>query len=148
MSVLPKQSAHALPECMRSLLSSADSEIIDFYPIDFPLDVNGFKFAWMGVNLLPFVNKDRLKAAVAKREHDLSEEQKERNVTGMPLLMFETKEFEEATEFFSKDAQFDESKEEDFNMKQVMKLGGKATGFSKSPHLKESLKSHRLLNVD
>jgi len=29
--------------------------VIDFYPIDFKLDINGAAYAWMGVNLLPFI---------------------------------------------------------------------------------------------
>ena len=64
MSVLPKQSGHALPKCCRPMLSESNSEIIDFYPVKFPLDTNGFKFAWMGVNLLPFVTETRLLKAV------------------------------------------------------------------------------------
>jgi len=73
MSVLPSQSVHALPQCLRPLLTSPKSEIADFYPIDFKLDVNGFKFAWQGVNLLPFVDKDRLIAAVAKESPNFTE---------------------------------------------------------------------------
>lgn len=66
MAVFPKQSAHALPECYRSLLSNPKSEIIDFYPIDFKLDINGARFAWMGVNLLPFIDRQRLIKAMRR----------------------------------------------------------------------------------
>ena len=38
MSVLPKQSCHALPKVLRPLLSNPISEIIDFYPKRFSLD--------------------------------------------------------------------------------------------------------------
>lgn len=68
MSVFPKQSAHAIPACYRHLLSDSTSEIIDFYPINFKLDVNGAAYAWMGVNLLPFIDKERLLRAMAKAD--------------------------------------------------------------------------------
>jgi len=64
MMVLPKQSAEAIPECFRHLLSDPKSEIIDFYPTDFKLDINGARYAWMGVNLLPFADRKRIKAAM------------------------------------------------------------------------------------
>jgi 5'-3' exoribonuclease 2 len=50
------------------LLSDPKSEIIDFYPTDFRLDINGARFAWMGVNLLPFIDRARLVAAMKKVE--------------------------------------------------------------------------------
>lgn len=41
-------------------MSESKSPIIDFYPTDFKLDVNGAAYAWMGVNLLPFIDQERL----------------------------------------------------------------------------------------
>jgi 5'-3' exonuclease len=90
MAVLPKQSGHALPICLRKMLAESQSEIIDFYPIKFPLDTNGFKFAWMGVNLLPFVNEKRLIKAVRDKESEFSAEDKARNVIGCEQLLFST----------------------------------------------------------
>jgi 5'-3' exoribonuclease 2 len=49
-------------------MSSPDSEIIDFYPTDFKLDINGARFAWMGVNLLPFIDRQRLVDAMKRVE--------------------------------------------------------------------------------
>ena len=57
MCVFPSQSSHALPECYRWLMSSSKSPVIDFYPSEFKLDVNGAAYAWMGVNLLPFIDE-------------------------------------------------------------------------------------------
>mmetsp|Transcript_38107 Transcript_38107/g.37613 ORF Transcript_38107/g.37613 Transcript_38107/m.37613 type:complete len:318 (+) Transcript_38107:1122-2075(+) len=108
MSVLPKQSDHALPKVCRPLLSEETSEIIDFYPIQFPLDTNGFKFAWMGVNLLPFVKEQRLLNTVKKIEGEFSESDKFRNTTGDEQFLFNTEHMQNLTLILEK------SEEEDF----------------------------------
>lgn len=87
MGVFPKQSAHAIPLCYRHLLSDSKSEIIDFYPINFKLDINGARYAWMGVNLLPFIDRERLVKAMKKVEN-LSENEKLRNKLGEIYLFF------------------------------------------------------------
>jgi 5'-3' exoribonuclease 2 len=71
-----------VPECYRHLMSEPTSEIIDFYPINFRLDVNGAAYAWMGVNLLPFISKERLLNAMNKADGNqlkLTEQERERN---------------------------------------------------------------------
>jgi len=45
MGVLPAASRHAIPEIFHPLMTDEDSEIIDFYPEEFPIDLNGKKFA-------------------------------------------------------------------------------------------------------
>ena len=42
-----------------------DSPIIDFYPTNFRVDLNGKKWAWQGVALLPFVDEQRLLQALS-----------------------------------------------------------------------------------
>jgi len=91
MSVFPKQSAHAIPQCYRHLLTDPSSEIIDFYPVDFRLDVNGAAYAWMGVNLLPFIDKARLLAAMRKADNNfsnLTEQERERNKPTGDICLF------------------------------------------------------------
>ncbi|WEW54929.1 5'-3' exoribonuclease 2 [Emydomyces testavorans] len=86
MGVLPAASNHAIPEIFRDLMSHPESEIIDFYPEEFPIDLNGKKFAWQGVALLPFIDENRLLTAMAKRYHHLTEEEKARNEMGRDIL--------------------------------------------------------------
>ncbi|KAL1881967.1 hypothetical protein VTK73DRAFT_3296 [Phialemonium thermophilum] len=87
MSVLPAASRHALPEVFHDLMTSQDSEIIDFYPEDFEVDLNGKKMAWQGVALLPFIDMQRLLAAVEKKYPLLSPEDRLRNIVGKDVLL-------------------------------------------------------------
>lgn len=87
MSVLPAASRHALPEVFHPLMLEPDSPIIDFYPEDFVVDLNGKKMAWQGVALLPFIDMPRLLSAVQGRYHLLSEDDKARNDVGQDVLL-------------------------------------------------------------
>lgn len=53
------------------------SHIIDFYPEDFKIDLNGKKFAWQGVALLPFVDEKRLFKALVPHYDSLTEAESE-----------------------------------------------------------------------
>ncbi|CAG8458405.1 9126_t:CDS:10, partial [Racocetra fulgida] len=46
MGVLPAGSKEHLPVPFHQLMTSQDSEIIDFYPSDFRIDLNGKRYAW------------------------------------------------------------------------------------------------------
>jgi 5'-3' exoribonuclease 2 len=87
MGVLPAASNHALPEIFHDLMENPDSEIIDFYPEDFAVDLNGKKFAWQGVVLLPFIDEKRLLTAMEKKYPLLSEEERARNTMGKDVLL-------------------------------------------------------------
>lgn len=87
MGVLPAASNHAIPEVFHDLMSDPNSEIIDFYPEEFPVDLNGKKFAWQGVAILPFINEHRLLGAMEKRYPLLSAEDKARNEVGREVLL-------------------------------------------------------------
>ena len=52
-----------------------ESPIVDFYPHNFKIDLNGKKYAWQGVALLPFVDECRLLQALESVQGDLNEEE-------------------------------------------------------------------------
>lgn len=88
MSVLPAASNSAIPQVFRSLMSDEDSEILDFYPTDFRIDMNGKKMAWQGVAILPFIEIDRLLGAMATRYPLLTADEVARNEPGRSVLLF------------------------------------------------------------
>lgn len=87
MSVLPAASRHSIPEVFHDLMLNEDSEIIDFYPEDFEVDLNGKKMAWQGVALLPFIDMPRLLSAMDKKYPLMSEDDAARNEPGNDVLI-------------------------------------------------------------
>ncbi len=72
MGVLPDRSKKIVPEAYHPLMTNEDSPIIDFYPRDFNLDMNGKKQDWEAVVKIPFIQEDRLLKAMATKEHQLT----------------------------------------------------------------------------
>ncbi|KAF8365792.1 xrn-2 [Pristionchus pacificus] len=91
MSVFPAASKQHLPTEWQTLMTSSDSSIIDFYPVDFKIDLNGKKFAWQGVALLPFVDEKRLLRTLKKVYPTLTDEEAARNSTGPDRLFVGSK---------------------------------------------------------
>lgn len=82
MGVLSPLSSTALPEPYRKLMLDEDSNITDFYPSEFVVDLKGKRFAWLGEVLLPFIEEERLLKAISPCEQLLTLEEKERNRKG------------------------------------------------------------------
>lgn len=60
LGVLPAASKSLLPETFQKLLTTEESPIIDYYPLDFRTDLNGKKQEWEAVVLIPFIDEGRL----------------------------------------------------------------------------------------
>ncbi|XP_031786380.1 5'-3' exoribonuclease 2 homolog [Nasonia vitripennis] len=82
MGVFPAASCKHVPAPWATLMKDSTSPIIDFYPEDFKIDLNGKKFAWQGVALLPFVDEERLFKALEPYYGQLTVAEKKRNVRG------------------------------------------------------------------
>ncbi|CAI2164057.1 10835_t:CDS:10 [Funneliformis geosporum] len=86
MGVLPEGSKNLIPIPYQDLLTNPNSPIIDFYPQEFELDMNGKKQDWEAVVNIPFIDQKKLVAALNAKEDELSEEEKRRNSFGDCLL--------------------------------------------------------------
>jgi 5'-3' exoribonuclease 2 len=86
MGVFPAASKQHIPAIFHDLMTDPESPIVDFYPTDFPIDLNGKKYAWQGVALLPFINADRLLKAMESLYPKLSPDEVKRNSMGHDIL--------------------------------------------------------------
>lgn len=75
-----------IPEVFHPLMTEGDSPILDFYPEDFQIDMNGKKMIWQGVAILPFIDEKRLLEAMETKYHGLSAEEINRNRWGSNVL--------------------------------------------------------------
>ncbi|GAM83983.1 hypothetical protein ANO11243_019730 [Dothideomycetidae sp. 11243] len=94
MGVLPDRSKKIVPQIYHELMTNPDSPIIDFYPRDFDLDMNGKKQDWEAVVQIPFIEEKRLLAAMAPKDALLSPDEKARNDFGVSLKFTYQKELD------------------------------------------------------
>lgn len=66
MAVLPPASAALVPKPLSDLMVSPVSPVLDLYPQEFEIDMNGKRNAWEAIVLIPFVDEKRLLAAMSK----------------------------------------------------------------------------------
>ena len=88
MAVLPEKSNHCVPKSIRKLMThdASVSPLASFYPTHFELDLNGKRFTWQSVALLPFIDSDLLLRELSKVEHTFTEEERQRNTLGYEYL--------------------------------------------------------------
>jgi len=82
MAVLPEDSNHAVPVATRSLMSEK-SCISDFYPKVVKCDPNGKAMPWLWVVLLPFIDEDRLFAALEPKKQNWTKKDHLCNARGL-----------------------------------------------------------------
>ncbi|KAG8855861.1 5'-3' exoribonuclease 2 [Tulasnella sp. 330] len=86
MSVFPPASRKHIPEVFHHLMLEATSPIIEFYPTEFEIDMNGQTATWKGISLLPFIDEARLLEAMKPLYPKLSKEEAHRNTWGSGSL--------------------------------------------------------------
>ncbi|KAI0238817.1 5'-3' exoribonuclease 2, partial [Massospora cicadina] len=86
MGVLPVDSKQHLPEPLHFLMEDRESPIIDFYPLEFTLDLNGANKLWKALALLPFIELDRLLRAVELIYPKLTPDEHRRNSFGHDII--------------------------------------------------------------
>lgn len=84
LSVLPPQSGAFLPPPYKAIMTSPTSPMLQFYPKDFSVDVNGKKNSWESIVKIPFLSEALLLETVNAIDHanELSEREKSRNSHG------------------------------------------------------------------
>eukprot|EP00986_Skeletonema_menzelii_P018505 scaffold26651_cov134-Skeletonema_menzelii.AAC.2 len=89
LACLPPSSSYLLPEPYRWLMTSSDSPLIDFYPESFTVDMNGKRWPWEAVTLLPFIDSAKLSHATRTLIDDnkLTDEEKRLNQFGDALVL-------------------------------------------------------------
>ncbi|XP_062171229.1 5'-3' exoribonuclease 3-like [Alnus glutinosa] len=86
LAVLPIKSAHVLPKVYQALMTDAEFKLIDFYPIDFDVDLDGKRFMWQGISKLPFVGEERLLSETKELEGGLLGDEALRNGNNVDQL--------------------------------------------------------------
>jgi 5'-3' exonuclease/20S proteasome alpha/beta subunit len=80
LACLPPSHAELLPKVYRHLMVDSSSPIAEFYPLSFTVDMNGKRWPWEAVVLLPFIDSDRLLKAVQSVDWSLlTDDEKKRN---------------------------------------------------------------------
>lgn len=87
LSILPPWSSYALPSTLGILMENKDSEIIDLYPSKILHDKNEQAFTYMGINLCPFPDGNRIRKVVEKFSSNFGIEEKSKNSFGLNKIV-------------------------------------------------------------
>lgn len=87
MSVMPQSSGHTLPNVLSDMMDDPNSGIIEYYPKQFAIDMNGHNLPWLGIPILPFIDSSKLLPAVKSKYKFLTEEEKLNNTHRDDIIM-------------------------------------------------------------
>lgn len=83
MACMPPSHADVLPQPYRQFMTDSESSIADFYPQSFTIDMNGKRWPWEAVVLLPFIDSSRLLEVVRTVDESLlTDDERRRNEFG------------------------------------------------------------------
>ena len=90
LACMPASHAHILPQPYRSLMRDADSPLIEFYPQSFTVDMNGKRWPWEAVVLLPFIDSQKLRNAASQinQQGQLTKEEVDRNSVDQAVVFY------------------------------------------------------------
>ena len=89
LACMPPSSANQLPKSYQWLITSKDSPLIEYYPTDFTIDMNGKRYPWEAVVLLPFLDAEKLVRTTRKLvpESMLTSDEKRLNSQEQPYVL-------------------------------------------------------------
>lgn len=94
MAVLPARSKKLMPLIYQNLMIDPQSPIIDFYPHEVDIDMNGKTASWEAVVLLSFVDEKKLIDVLKPIEAKLTPEETKRNSFGGDIQFIHNPQFD------------------------------------------------------
>lgn len=126
MAVLPARSKKLMPVVYRPLMTDEKSPIINFYPHEVDIDMNGKTASWEAVVLLDFVDEKKLIEALKPIESKLTPEEKQRNSYGHAIKFIHNPQidhvFSSPLPGFFHDIEHDQCYEEEFKLPKIENL--------------------------
>lgn len=123
MAVLPARSRNLMPVVYRPLMTEETSPIINFYPHEVEVDMNGKTATWEAVVLLDFVDENKLLEALKPIEAKLSPEETKRNSFGNAISFIHNPQIDHVYPSplpgFFQDIEHDKCYEKEFRLPEV-----------------------------
>ena len=126
MAVLPARSRKLMPLVYRPLMTDEKSPIINFYPHEVDIDMNGKTASWEAVVLLDFVDEKKLIDVLKPIEEKLTPDETARNSYGSPIKFIHNPQIDHvyptSLPGFFPDLEHDKCYEEDFVLPEIKDL--------------------------